>query len=62
MRTIATVLAVLLALSQTACAKATKKEKVLRKALSETRLRYDYAVDQNARYSRQLRKALDKRK
>lgn len=46
-------------LLMTGCACSKKQEKrdaAVRRALADTRVRYDYAVDQNERYSKQVRK------
>lgn len=46
----------------TGCActsKEKKRNEAVRKALAETRVRYDYAVDQNERYSKQVKKLVD---
>jgi hypothetical protein len=47
-------LAIMLLTTGCACSRETKKEAVLRKALALTRLRHDYSISQNERYSRQL--------
>ena len=51
------VMVAMLLLTGCACSKKhEKKDAAVRKALAETRVRYDYAVDQNDRYSKQVKK------
>lgn len=57
MNLMASLMATLLLMTGCACSsKADRRDVAVRKALAETRIRYDYAVDQNARYSKQVKK------
>lgn len=55
-------LAILLCLTSCACQRDAKKVAVLRKSLKETRVRNDYAVDQNLRYSKQVKKLIQEKR